>query len=597
MTKIHGLTENLTNQIAAGEVIERPSSIVKELVENSIDAGSTQISVNFVKAGLAEITVQDNGNGISAEEIDLAFMRHATSKISNERDLFQVKTLGFRGEALASIAAVSRVEMLTKTSDGLGQLAVYSGGQKLSQTTNASQDGTKITVSKLFFNTPARLKYLKSEKTEAGKIVDLINRLALGHPDIAFTLTNHGKKILQTPGNGNLQQTLALIYGRSVASKMQEFSGESAAFKIWGYTSDPDTSRSNQTYITLLINGRYVKNRYLNNAIVEGYGGQLMNHHYPICVMNLAVNPMLVDVNVHPTKEEVRLSKEQELARLITSTLKEVVKPTQSALENLDSAKQVDVQAELAFQLNDRVIDTTREVTVTPVETKEDDHYILTDTWAENVKKQTQLSPFSTSTDELVTNGEEKLTSYLPNLTYQGKFLQYLLANDAENLYLIDATLARKRLNYDELLAKLTHHQIVESLLLAPMVLEFGSADYQELVDQLDKLKKLGFDLEDFGQNSLLLRSYPNYLQGDETEFRHLFDLFIHEQKTDTEQFFKVIAKEASDHLVKKELKEIEAQQLLQDLRFSQEPYRYVDGKIIIVKLTAQDFQKMFHKR
>ena len=308
MSKIHELSPELTNQIAAGEVIERPASVVKELCENSLDAGSSRIRIDFIDAGLKQITVQDNGSGIAKDQLDLAFTRHATSKIATERDLFNISTLGFRGEALASIAAVSHVEVIT-SSDNLGGVrTIFVGSEKKLQEDAASPKGTKISVSDLFFNTPARLKYLRSERTEILKIVDIVNRLALGHPDVAFTLTNNGKILLKTNGRNDLRQDIANIYGRQLAEKMEIFKGTSPDFKITGLLSDPNTTRSNRNFISLLLNGRYIKNYRLTQAIIAGYGSKLRPRRYPIAVVNIDLDPLLVDVNVHPTKQEVRLS-------------------------------------------------------------------------------------------------------------------------------------------------------------------------------------------------------------------------------------------------------------------------------------------------
>lgn len=307
MSKIHELSPELTNQIAAGEVIERPASVVKELCENSLDAGSSRIRINFIDAGLKQITVQDNGSGIAKDQLNLAFTRHATSKIATERDLFNISTLGFRGEALASIAAVSHVEVIT-SSDNLGGVrAIFVGSEKKLQEDAASPKGTKISVSDLFFNTPARLKYLRSERTETLKIVDIVNRLALGHPDVSFTLTNNGKILLKTNGRNDLRQDIANIYGRQLAEKMEVLKGSSPDFKITGYFLILIQLCSSRNFISLLLNGRYIRNYRLTQAIIAGYGSKLRPRRYPIAVVNIELDPLLVDVNVHPTKQEVQL--------------------------------------------------------------------------------------------------------------------------------------------------------------------------------------------------------------------------------------------------------------------------------------------------
>lgn len=321
MARIHELPESLSNQIAAGEVIERPASVIKELVENSIDAGATQIDVRIEDAGLQLMAVTDNGAGIEAEDVPTAFKRHATSKIASVRDLFSIRSLGFRGEALASIASVADVTLETATSSGHGTSAHLVGGQLLDQHSLPLRQGTKISISDLFYNTPARLKYVRSQATEMSHIGDIMSRLALGHPEIAFTLRNGDKLVLKTAGNGDLQQTIAGIYGVSVAREMLRFEGSDDDFAVDGYVSLPDNTRSSRNYLTLLINGRYFKNYQLVKGVIAGYGSKLMVGRFPIAVINIRLDPQLVDVNVHPTKQEVRISKEASLSELLQRSI------------------------------------------------------------------------------------------------------------------------------------------------------------------------------------------------------------------------------------------------------------------------------------
>lgn len=510
---IHELSENLTNQIAAGEVIERPASVVKELVENSIDAGASRILVNFVDSGLKEITVQDNGSGIARDQLDLAFMRHATSKINTERDLFNVSTLGFRGEALASIAAVSHVEITTATRDAIGTKAEFSGGVKKSQEDAASINGTTIKVQDLFFNTPARLKYLRSPRTEMMKIVDIINRLALGYPKISFTLSNQNKVLLRTTGNGKLDQTIANIYGRHIAEKMIPLQADDSDFKITGLVSRPELTRSTRNFISILLNGRYIRNFKLNSAIMEGYGNKLSSKHYPVAVISIEVDPLLVDVNVHPTKQEVRLSKEKELGRLITTAISKKLldRPQEiDALANLQEQKPTIID-QLKFNLNKNVVNTKRsdeyevhepkkELAANKVNNdyvdldtvREDDRYVLTASWDHNVQLQTKLAPFSSQKqNKVITSiGEETISQNLPALKYLAALDSYLLAENTGNLFIIDQVAARQKLTYQRIYRQLVEQKLVEQSLLTPIVLEFGNLDFLQIKDQLDQLKK-----------------------------------------------------------------------------------------------------------
>ncbi|GAK39541.1 DNA mismatch repair endonuclease MutL [Paenibacillus urinalis] len=314
MARIHVLDEHIANQIAAGEVVERPASVVKELVENSIDAGSTRIDVSIHEGGLQSIRITDNGGGIDAEDMETAFYRHATSKIANGRELFEITSLGFRGEALPSIAAVSKVRLISATeSDGRGREIVIEGGKLIKHDDITASRGTDFLVEELFYNTPARLKYMKTIQTELGHISDVLYRMALSHADIAFTLRHNGNLLLQTLGNGDLLQVIAAIYGTSAAKAMLPISGDNLDYRISGYVSRPDLTRANRNGISTIINGRYIKNYGLNQALLKAYHTLLPVNRFPLAVLQLDMHPSLVDVNVHPAKLEVRFSKEPEL--------------------------------------------------------------------------------------------------------------------------------------------------------------------------------------------------------------------------------------------------------------------------------------------
>lgn len=664
MAEIHELSENLTNQIAAGEVIERPASVVKELVENAIDAEATRIRVEVLKSGLTQISVQDNGIGIAPDQIDLAFMRHATSKIRNERDLFNIATLGFRGEALASIAAVSHAEILTSTDGQIGTKAGFSGGIKNFQEDAGSPKGTKITVRDLFYNTPARLKYLKSPKTELLKIVDIVDRIALGHPEISLTLASDGKVLLRTPGNGNLKQDVANIYGRKVAEEMLTVESEDPDFTLYGLVSQPDLTRSNRNFISILLNGRYIKNYQLAAALMDGYGTQLAGKKYPIAVLAIEADPLLVDVNVHPTKEEVRLSKEKELSRLITGAVSQALLGQEEAgsgsspLFKLTPYKNKTEMDQLEFNLGKNVVDSKRpdgfslpEVkeaepkAIEKVKTKqaesafeakadvelknkqleeatkeseekaavrdyvdlnqvrEDDQYVLTKTWDQNVLDQAQFAPFAGEDqavgEELIAPADRTLAANLPELTLLGQTKAYLVASHKEDLYLLDQVAVRRRLEYDKIVSSIQKAENYQQGLLEPMVFDFGPYDYEKLKDQLPKLKKLGLILEDFGQNALLMRSYPTWIKGDPlSEIRELLDQFLNARKLDEGKMVSFLAAKAAEMAVPRRIKlsGSEASQLLRDITKAGDPYRDASGQVAIVRLSQTDLGKLFKK-
>ncbi len=323
MGKINILSAELSNKIAAGEVVERPSSVVKELVENSIDAGSTNIKVIIKEFGIQQIRIIDSGSGITNDDLARAFLRHATSKISADYDLFHIETLGFRGEALASISSVSKVTIKSCAGEAQGKMLVLEGGKVVSEEYYAPIKGTDLSVENLFYNTPARLKYLRNPHTEQANITNIIHKFALSYPNVAFELHVDGKITFKTYGDGDVHKILSKIYNMSVARNMIEFSGANDDYKVFGYISVPEETRASKNYINIFINGRYIKNYGIQNAIIDAYGTLLMINRYPLCVINIAMDPILLDVNVHPTKQEVRLSKEAELIRLIKEVIAE----------------------------------------------------------------------------------------------------------------------------------------------------------------------------------------------------------------------------------------------------------------------------------
>ena len=625
MAQIHELSVNLSNQIAAGEVIERPASVVKELVENAIDAGSSRIRIDFIDAGLKQIVVQDNGSGIPSNQIDLAFTRHATSKIKSEHDLFNVSTLGFRGEALASIAAVSHVEILTNSSGAIGTRAEFSAGVKKMQEDAAARQGTQITVKDLFYNTPARLKYLRSPRTEIMKTVDIVNRLALGYPEIAFTLMNEGRILLRTAGNNNLRQTVSSVYGRNIAERMLPFKGSDNDFEVSGLISKPELTRSTRNFISILLNGRYIRNFKLASAVMAGYGNNLTDKHYPIAVIKIKTDPLLVDVNVHPTKREVRLSKETELSRLITSAISSVLLKNDvksDALSNLHSSKEDTLVDQLKFNLNKNVVQTKRpnagvdEINEQPpAEIKhiqhsqyvnldiprDDEHYLITATWDDNVVKQCSLTPFTSknTNNEIISSGDEVLAASLPELSFVGQTPMFIIAANNDDLYLIDQVAARRLLSFQKIMRELSSSKINQQGLLSPLILEFGNLDFLQIKEKIADIKKIGIFLEDFGQDTFILRSYPTWLkQNIEHSIRKILDLFLNVDQSNSQNLIKRIAADQAQREVsgRKKLTTADCGAILTDLRQIADPYHDAKGNLVIVRFRQSDLRKMFKR-
>ena len=625
MAQIHELSVNLSNQIAAGEVIERPASVVKELVENAIDAGSSRIRIDFIDAGLKQIVVQDNGSGIPSNQIDLAFTRHATSKIKSEHDLFNVSTLGFRGEALASIAAVSHVEILTNSSGAIGTRAEFSAGVKKMQEDAAARQGTQITVKDLFYNTPARLKYLRSPRTEIMKTVDIVNRLALGYPEIAFTLMNEGRILLRTAGNNNLRQTVSSVYGRNIAERMLPFKGSDNDFEVSGLISKPELTRSTRNFISILLNGRYIRNFKLASAVMAGYGNNLTDKHYPIAVIKIKTDPLLVDVNVHPTKREVRLSKETELSRLITSAISSVLLKNDvksDALSNLNSSKEDTLVDQLKFNLNKNVVETKRpnagiaEINEQPpAEIKhiqhsqyvnldiprDDEHYLITATWDDNVVKQCSLTPFTSknTNNEIISSGDEVLAASLPELSFVGQTPMFIIAANNDDLYLIDQVAARRLLAFQKIIHELSNSKISQQGLLSPLILDFGNLDFLQIKEKMADIRKIGIFLEDFGQDTFILRSYPTWLkQNIEQSVRKILDLFLNVDQSNSQNLIKRIAADQAQREVsgRKKLTTADCGAILTDLRQIADPYHDAKGNLVIVRIRQSDLRKMFKR-
>ena len=378
MGKINILSAELSNKIAAGEVVERPSSVVKELVENSIDAGSTNIKIIIQEFGIKQIRIIDNGSGISNDDLERAFLRHATSKISADYDLFHIETLGFRGEALASISSVSKVTIKSCSGEAQGKMLILEGGKVVQSEFYAPIKGTDLSVENLFYNTPARLKYLRNPHTEQANITNVIHKFALSYPNISFELHVDGKITFKTYGDGDVHKILSKIYNMSVAKNMIDFSGSNDDYKVYGFISVPEETRASKNYIHIFINGRYIKNYVIQNSIIDAYGTLLMKNRYPLCVINIEMDPILLDVNVHPTKQEVRLSKEAELIRLIKEIIAErlsnytyipqgmnnvLTKKEKSRIEKLDFLSELDtkfgIEEDAAIskkQLEDKII-------------------------------------------------------------------------------------------------------------------------------------------------------------------------------------------------------------------------------------------------
>ncbi|MCT1215003.1 DNA mismatch repair endonuclease MutL [Latilactobacillus curvatus] len=638
MGKIHELSEILSNQIAAGEVIERPASVVKELAENAIDANSTQIDIVIEQAGLQLIQVIDNGDGIEPEDVPTAFKRHATSKIATRQDLFKIQSLGFRGEALASIASVSDLTIETATANSLGTFAHFKGGVLEEQKTNPIRPGTAITVRDLFFNTPARLKYVKTFQTELANVIDIVNRLAMSHPQIAFTLTNDDHLLLKTAGNNDLQQTIAGIYGVTMAKQLLPVSAEDLDFKLTGYVSLPKLTRASRNYISVLINGRYIKNYQLNKAIIKGYGSKLMVGRYPVVVLNIQMDPLLIDVNVHPTKQEVRLSKEPTLMALIEKAIRERLSTENlipDAVQNLKQTKPVDVD-QLQMDLN-QITSQRRNTTGTvrpiqpqtvpekPVETEMQAAAQIAETetplkreptanpnlnslpifeqpqqlarWDDKYEAEAIGNPFGEQPEE-----DAAPIARFPALRYIGQLHNtFLLAEGEDGFYILDQHAAQERIKYEYYRKKIGEVSNDAQNLLVPLVLEYPNSDAIKIQAQKELLAAVGVQLESFGQNSFVIHSHPTWIaQGqEEATIREMIDTVLENGKLDIAHFREKTAIMISCKQSIKahhHLDDAQAKALLVDLAQTENPFNCPHGRPVLIHYTQKDLEKMFKR-
>lgn len=634
MSKIIELPEKLANQIAAGEVIERPSSVVKELIENSIDAGATQIIVEIEEAGLKSIQVIDNGEGIEHEEVPLALRRHATSKIKKQADLFRIRTLGFRGEALPSIASVSCLTIETATeTDQYGTLLVARGGEVECVEPTSSTVGTKIKVENLFFNTPARLKYMKSQQAELSHIVDVMNRLSLAHPEIAFTLINDGKKMTQTVGTGNLRQAIAGVYGLTTAKKMIEMSASNLDFEVSGYISLPELTRANRNYITILINGRYIKNFLLNRAILDGYGSKLMVGRFPIAVIAIQIDPYLADVNVHPTKQEVRISKERELMVLISqaiaaslkeydlipdalenlakSTINRVSKPEQTSLPLKENRLYYD-QGRTDFFVKPQVSEDRPSFEKTDQLAQQPVAPDMTDSRTVSIKFAERQAPSYDQLDhpELdqasMERALEKLDregiSTFPELEYFGQMHgTYLFAQGNGGLYIIDQHAAQERVKYEYYRDKIGDVDDSQQQLLVPYIFEFPADDMLRLQQRMSLLEEVGIFLEEYGANQFILREHPIWLKEEEIEsgVYEMCDMLLLTKEVSIKKYRAELAIMMSCKRSIKanhSLDDYSARDLIFQLSQCNNPYNCPHGRPVLVNFTKSDMEKMFRR-
>ena len=579
----------LANKIAAGEVVERCASVVKELVENSIDAASTDIKVELIESGIKKICVTDNGKGMDREDAVNCFLRHATSKLKTEEDLFHINTLGFRGEALASIASVSKVKLTTCSSE-IGTIVNIEGGNIIDVKNGDARTGTIIEVNDLFFNTPARLKYLKSLYTELSHITDYMNKLALSHPNIRFTLINDSKVLLKTDGSGNLLKVINSIYGTNISRKMLSVYAESVDYEITGYISLPEVYRSRNNSIITIVNGRIVKNSKLNSSINEAYHSYKPDNYYPIVVLNIEVDTTLVDVNIHPTKMDIKFSKLDELIELVTNMIKDKIK-----VKTLIPNAKEDVKEN--FKINKIEYDYHENInTVSETDTK----YNIEEQTLDFEEYVVNSDLTSYTSDTLDLEDKEK-SKRLPILYPVGLVWgTYIICQNEIGMYLIDQHAAKERVNYEIFKDKLATSN-TKTTMLVPLTIEIPNNEYIILEKNMDILINMGFTIEEFGLNTIIVKEHPTWIKENINDvIKRIIEAVINKEKGfDLQRFNDHLAATLACKASIKANTQItmeEAKNLIEDLRACDNPFNCPHGRPTIITYTKSDLEKLFKR-
>ena len=590
MSKIEIMSEDLSNKIAAGEVVERVMNVVKELVENSIDAKSTFIKIELIDSGVAEITVTDDGVGMDKEDAVKCFSRHATSKLHSLNDLFNISSLGFRGEALPSIASVSNVTL--KTSNGItGTLVKIDGGEIKSVEDCDLRKGTIISVKNLFYNTPVRLKYLKSLYNELANITDYVNKMALSYPNIKFILINNDKELLNTDGSGNVLKVINAIYGLSITKKMLEIDASNDDFHIMGYTTYPEVNRSTKNSITILVNNRVIKNFEIIRTIYDCYHTFMAENKYPITILNIIADPYLIDVNVHPTKMDVKFSKIEDLKDLITDTITKLLKKTLLIQEGFDNTDFVLEKIEKEEIKPEYYSPKLEEVTLN-FEVGEDNK-----TYLEAGVKEENKVHFDEK-EEIIPVHEAKIKPIKPIGACHGT---YIIGENEDGIYIIDQHAAAERINYEKCYRAILEHSKNKIDLLVPITIELPNNEYIILKKHFDILDRLGFIYEEFGINTIVIRSHPTWLPEyalDEA-IRKIIDIIITEEDFSELKFSDRISMTMACKMSIKGNDAITIQDmeyLLNKLIQTDNPYTCPHGRPTIIKYTKYDLEKMFKR-
>jgi DNA mismatch repair protein MutL len=585
MNKIKVMNELLANKIAAGEVVEKCVSVIKELVENSIDAGSKNIKIELLESGVREMKVTDDGSGMNNEDAKKAFLPHATSKLIKEDDLFHISSLGFRGEALPSIASVS--EVVLKTSMGsVGTIIHLKGGKIENIDTGDARVGTVVTVSNLFYNTPARLKHLGSLYSELASISDYVHKIALSHADISFTLINDNKIIFETDGNGNQLKVINQIYGVDVVKRMIEINASNDDYEISGYISMPEVTKSNRNHLITLVNGRVVRNVDLNRIINDAYHTYKPDDKYPIAVVNINVDSTLIDVNIHPTKMDIKFSKFDALKELLDEEIK-------SKLNSVRLIPRIEPKKETYQFYQEQTLNLERNDAKTILETTKVEE--SSEVYQEQVNLDIEINDVPVK----IESNKDKVPEMYPVGLVKGT---YIICQNELGMYMVDQHAAKERINYEYYLKSLGNPNTDVISMLFPITIEFPYNEYLIIEQNIDLLKDMHFEVEELGTNTLIFRSHPTWLpKGYESDaIRRICDLLVVKEKDfNLEKFNESVAIMMSCKLAIKANENIshsEMESLIDSLRDCQNPYTCPHGRPTIIFYSNYELEKLFKR-
>ena len=594
MGLIKVMDDTLANKIAAGEVVERVVSIVKELVENAIDADSDEIIIELKESGLREIKITDNGIGIAKEDVKTAFLRHATSKIYDDDDLFNINTLGFRGEALPSIASVSEVELKTcYKDDEVGTYLHIKGGKILEESECATKKGTSFKITNLFYNTPARLKHLSSTYAELSNVIDYVNKIALSYTNIRFKLTNDDKEIINTNGSGNLLKVISSIYGSNIARKMIKIDGSNNDYEIMGYISLPEVTRSSKNHMTTIVNGRVVRNTILYKSINEAYSNYKEDSRYPVCVIIIETDPSLLDVNIHPSKLDIRFSNFDELNKLIKETIDE-------SLKDKMLIPSINIPHEELPKYEHISLNIEREDSSNNIN---NDYKSKLEALV-NFKVEEENTEYENN-DEIISEAitvteEKKIPELYPVALLLGT---YIVCENNEGIYLIDQHAAKERCNYERVSYELSHPSTNTISPLVPIVIELPKNDYLTLMDNKNILDDLHIEYEEFGISSIRITSHPTWFTTGREEdiVKQIIEMILNKGNDfSLEKFRDNLAKMVACKMSIKGNTFIDKpsmESLINDLRKCKNPYNCPHGRPAIIHFSIYELEKMFHRR